>query len=325
MRLTLCAIYVFMGAVVFAIPNTTRRKLLFAVPVPPGFRESRAGRRAILMFRGTIAAFVLAGVSALLLSSAQLLSATATAVSIALVLAGCISFYWQNRKLAPAALHFTGPREMELTAAPEELPWFAWLAIGPFVILAAAARWLFVNWNRIPARFPVHFGEGGQPNGWAERTTKGVYGPLLFGAELCAWILMMALACWFGSRRLRSRPVMLGGMIAIQYFLGMLFVLIALQAPFGIPVWVMVLSPMAFLIPLLIVMTNKMGQLGEPMDPTPTECWRGGIFYYNPNDAALMVEKREGLGYAFNFANQWSWMLLLCLVLVIASARFVMG
>jgi uncharacterized membrane protein len=37
------------------------------------------------------------------------------------------------------------------------------------------------------------------------------------------------------------------------------------------------------------------------------------------------VEKREGLGYTFNFANPWSWALLLGLALVVASAPFVMA
>jgi uncharacterized membrane protein len=59
------------------------------------------------------------------------------------------------------------------------------------------------------------------------------------------------------------------------------------------------------------------------MDPTPNECWKAGLFYYNPNDAALFVEKREGYGYTFNFANPWSWTLLSSLALVIASARWV--
>ena len=326
MRLTLfCAVYVYLGAMLFAIPNMTRRELLFAVPVPPDFRESRAGRRAILTFRAAVAAVVLAGVGALLLSPAQFLNATATAVPIAIVLAGGIGFYWQNRKLAPAAVQFTRPREVELTAVPEELPRFAGLAIGPFLVLTLAATWLFVHWNRIPARFPVHFDTSGQPNLWAERTIKGVYGPLFFGAELCAWVLIMALASWFGSRRLRSRTVMLGGMIAIQYFLALLFVLIALQAELGIPVWVIALSPMAILVPLMMVMTRKMSEPSEPIDPTPNECWKSNVFYYNPDDAALMVEKREGLGYSFNFANPLSWLLLAGLALVIASAPFVLG
>jgi uncharacterized membrane protein len=325
MRLVLCAVYGFIGALLFALPNMTRRELLFAVPVPPDFRESRAGRRAILMFRVTIAATVLAGLCALLLAPAKLLNATAAAVPIAILLAGGISFYWQNRTLAPIAVQFTRPREADLTAAPEELPRFAWLAAGPFVILAAAARWLYLNWDRIPPRFPVHWDAAGHPNRWVERTTKGVYGLLFFGAELCAWVLIMALAGWFGSRRSRSRSVMLGGVIAIEYLLGLLFALIAVQALLRIPVWVIALSPTAMLIPLIIVLKNKMSESQAPIDPTPNECWKGSILYYNPNDAALFVEKRDGLGYTLNFANCWSWVLLLGLALVIASAPFVLA
>jgi len=325
MRLVLCTIYVFVGALVFAVPNMTRRELLFAVPVPPDFRESRAGRHAISKFRAAIGAVVLVGVCALLLAPAKLLDATATAVPIGILLAGGISFYWQNRRLATVAVQFTRPREAELTIAPEELPRFAWLAAGPMAMLAAAAGWLYLNWDRIPARFPVHFGADGRPNRWVERTTKGVYGPLFFGAEICAWMLIMGLAGWFGSRRSRSRPVMLGGLIAAEYLMGVMFALITLQAPLGIPVWVIALWPLAVLIPLIIVMTNKMAEPREPIDPTPNECWKGAIFYYNPNDPALFVEKREGLGYTFNFANYWSWVLLLGLALVIASGPFVLA
>ena len=73
-----------------------------------------------------------------------------------------------------------------------------------------------------------------------------------------------------------------------------------------------------------IVLIRKMSEAGGLIDPTPTECWKGAVFYYNPNDAALFVEKRDGWGYMLNFANRWSWALLLLLVLVIASGRFVL-
>jgi len=325
MRLILCAVYVFVGAVLFALPNLTRRELLFAVPILPDFRESPAGRRAIASFRAAITAAVLAGVGVLLASPANLLNATATAVPLLLLFVAGISFYRQNRKLAPAAIQYTRPREVELTTAPEELPRFAWLAAGPFAILAAVAAWLHLHWDKIPGRFPVHFDASGNPNRWAERTLHGVYGPLVWGAELCAWVLVMALAGWFGSRRSRFRTTMLGAVIAVEYLLGVLFSLNAVQAPLGIPAWVILLATMAILIPLIIVMRNKIREPGGPMDATPKEGWKGRVFYYNPNDAALVVERRVGLGWTFNFANPWSWVLLLGLALVIASARFALA
>jgi uncharacterized membrane protein len=113
-------------------------------------------------------------------------------------------------------------------------------------------------------------------------------------------------------------------MIGIMYMLATLFVLVAVQAPLGIPIWVIVVWPMIITIPLIMVMASKMSEPGEPMEGTPNECWKAGIFYYNPNDAALFVEKWEGLGYTFNFANRWSWVLLAGLGLVIASAPLVL-
>jgi uncharacterized membrane protein len=325
MRLVLSAFCLLMGALLFALPNLTRREILFAVPVPPDFRNSPAGRHAVAMYRWAVAAAALAGTAALLLVPANLFDAAATAVPLALLMVSGAGFYRQHRRLALAAVQYTRPQEAEMTVAPDKLPGFAWLAAGPFILLAAAALWLHFHWDLIPLRFPVHFDAAGQPNRWAERTVKGVYGPLFFAAELCAWMLVMALAGWFGARRSRSRRVMLGGMIGVEYFLALLFVLIAVQAPLGFPVWVIVLAPLALLIPLISVWSSKMRGLGEPMDSTPNERWKGAIVYYNPGDAALFVEKRDGLGFTFNFANPWSWVLLLGLALVIASGLFVLG
>ena len=38
-------------------------------------------------------------------------------------------------------------------------------------------------------------------------------------------------------------------------------------------------------------------------DRTPDVCWKLGIFYFNPDDPALFVEKRFGIGWTVNFAN----------------------
>jgi uncharacterized membrane protein len=45
------------------------------------------------------------------------------------------------------------------------------------------------------------------------------------------------------------------------------------------------------------------------VDPTPNECWKGGMIYYNPNDAALFVARRDSVGFTFNMANPWSWVM----------------
>jgi uncharacterized membrane protein len=40
------------------------------------------------------------------------------------------------------------------------------------------------------------------------------------------------------------------------------------------------------------------------------------MFYYNPDDPALVVEKRFGIGWTLNFGNRWCWVLVPALALV---------
>jgi uncharacterized membrane protein len=59
-----------------------------------------------------------------------------------------------------------------------------------------------------------------------------------------------------------------------------------------------------------------------PHDSTPDARWYGGLLYYNPSDAAVLVPKRFGLGWTLNFARPASWIylaaiLLFCLALIV--------
>jgi uncharacterized membrane protein len=184
-----------------------------------------------------------------------------------------------------------------------------------------AAVFLSLNWDRIPERFPVHWGADGQVNRWSMRTPHDVYGPLIFAALLCGWLLVMGLASWYGARRSRFRRVMLGALIGTVYLMGFLFGGIAINPVINAPIWIFIAAPLVFLVPIVLVMVRSVSEPTErAAEPTPNECWRGGLIYYNPNDAALMVEKRTGLGYTVNFGNGWSWVLLGGIGLVAASA-----
>ena len=37
------------------------------------------------------------------------------------------------------------------------------------------------------------------------------------------------------------------------------------------------------------------------------QMWRWGLFYRNPGDPALFVQRRSGCGYTLNFGNRFSW------------------
>ncbi len=71
-----------------------------------------------------------------------------------------------------------------------------------------------------------------------------------------------------------------------------------------------------FLVGIFASVIHGMRQLSTSAgDLTPDACWKGGPFYYNPNDPAVLVEKRFGFGYTLNFGNRWSWIVLGLLML----------
>jgi uncharacterized membrane protein len=325
MKLLLSSITLFVGAIVFAIPNLSRRNILFAVPVTPGFRASAEARRSIAAFRWLVGAVSIAGAAACFLVPESWLETLTIAAPVAILLGGGFSYVRQHRTLLPFAAHDLTARyrEANLTTAPDRLPGFMWTAAAPFTVLAAAAADLYANWSRIPARFPTHWGIDGRPNQWSVRTPHDVYAPLLFGLFLCAWLLVLALAWWFGARRSKWRRMALGILIAAQCMMGLLLALTAVQPLYAIPMWIIVVVPFAFIVPVVWIAARQSTQPSEAPEVTPADCWKGGLLYYNPADAALFVEKRSGLGYTVNFGNHWSWVLMGGLVLVIGSVWLV--
>jgi len=50
-------------------------------------------------------------------------------------------------------------------------------------------------------------------------------------------------------------------------------------------------------------------------DRTPDRYWKLGVFYFNPDDSAIIVEKRFGLGYSLNFARPTTWGIMALLLI----------
>jgi uncharacterized membrane protein len=318
--------HAFASIAILAIPNLTRREILFGVRVGPSFRETAAGVRAIRVFRLVVAATAASGMIAiLLLNGLQAVAAGALAL-LCTAAAGVVTFMHQHKKLLPFGVGPSLIRDADVVERPDRLPWYTWLGAGPFVLLALAAEYLRANWSRIPAVFPVHWGLNGQPDRWVERTTRGVYGPLILGAALDLWIVLIGLAIWFGSRRNEPlrRPVLVT-LVALEWMLALLFGGLATKPLIDVPLLLIALGPFAILVPALVYLTCKSNAPRETPDPTPNECWKGGLIYYNRNDPALFVERRGGVGFTANAANPWSWVIMGCLLIVVLTGVVLLG
>jgi len=60
----------------------------------------------------------------------------------------------------------------------------------------------------------------------------------------------------------------------------------------------------------------------EPVNENDDANWKLGVFYYNPNDSRFLVSKRFGWGWTLNFANIWSYVALVALLLVVFAFKY---
>ncbi|WP_019635167.1 DUF1648 domain-containing protein [Paenibacillus fonticola] len=87
-----------------------------------------------------------------------------------------------------------------------------------------------------------------------------------------------------------------------------------------------------FIVLFAIILSITIGQggsrIGRSKDGSPVvpvnddDYWKLGMFYYNPNDPSLSVEKRVGIGWTINFAHPGVWFILSGLIIVIAIGLF---
>jgi len=329
------------AALAWWLPALTRRDLYFAVTVEPAWRAGAEGRQALAVYRRWWVALVLlpvvaAVVCALALEPTIALYVVTAAIMVEVVglLAG---FLAARRRVLPAAVE-SADRPAAEPVVEARLPG-GWLGqAGPFLIVAAAALVLALAWDAVPDRYPVHYDASFQPDGWAERSLAGVAMPFALALVfmLPMWWMQWALvrrahqaASGGGAasevrRRVANAEVLLGAV----YLIAADFAVIALAplfqggretarawltavigftvvGTFGLIAWLVVR-----LLPLYAARRDE-GATGAALgDRTADEHWKMGLFYYNPGDPSLFIEKRFGIGYTMNMARPVVWGML---------------
>lgn len=86
-----------------------------------------------------------------------------------------------------------------------------------------------------------------------------------------------------------------------------------LKPPMLPSIWV-ILGPVFFLAAASLLLAVFV----RPGERPPDEGWKG-IFYSNPDDPALFVPKRYGIGYTLNFGNRWSWIVVILIFVMVAA------
>jgi uncharacterized membrane protein len=302
----------------YVAPRLSRPGLFFGVTVDPAFARGSAARGIHRRYGLEIAVH----------SAIALALGLTVGPAIGLlwpILGGLWAFANAHRAAMPYASAENTIREAVLDPQREDSVLATALALAPLCLLALIAWYAQSHWDQIPERFPVHFGLRG-PDAWVARSPRAVYSLIVVMGLICAFMLMTRYGLLHWSRRLaaggaaaqaeaRFRRVIAWLLIAVEY----LMVALAWVMLFASPQagGMLGIAMLVFTIAVVLVLL-RMGQGGSraaqggPVgDRTPDACWKWGFFYVNPNDPALFVEKRFGIGYTVNLGNRWSWIFLL--------------
>lgn len=346
------AVGVLIASLLWLMPGLTRRDLYFAVTVAPGFRDTPEGVAIVRRYRAElllVSVLALAGLAACSFGDTVRLTPPTL---LAQIVGSFLVFYRARGRVLPHAVTPTSIREAEPHFRPRRIPGGWPAACGPFLLLAASAGYLWTHWQQIPLHFPVHWGLNGMPNRWAVRDAHSVYFPLLTMAAtiLPLTLLLYGITHWVrqihagglaGTRESRFRRTAAIILLAVEYLIALQASWIALHPLLPDPRLGGVGGAIMLLLPLLVVIIAvialvRLGQGGsrstsaaesqptcaEPIgDRTDDRYWRLGVFYFNRDDPAVLVEKRFGIGYTVNFARPMSWTILLVLALLVALVR----
>lgn len=196
-----------------------------------------------------------------------------------------------------------------------------------FAVLLLAAAYLTMRWDSIPARWVIHWGVRGEPNGWATKTLLGVYGLLLLPVVLI--VINEATA----ALQLRRDTGATGAHVNAAMDFGRVMTL-GVSAMTALLAIVLPLGPRLSLPALIsvgvapVLVAAAAG--GVRLAATRRELRQRGhgekiegyhAFYYaNANDRRLWVPKLSGLGWTINFAHPLGWPMLLLLLAVPIAA-----
>jgi len=314
------------------MPRFSRPDILFAVTVPEAF-VAGAGRTLVSRYRAIVWIGAAAALAiGLLLPAPQPGSGLGAMLTMGVV-AGNMAVAMAAWLLAhrKARAHAVPPSVRVASLVPRDtsLPGGTLFAAGPFVILLATALLLYANRDALVGDGP----DTGNP-----------FGLLAWGGVFVAMMLTMAVTMARQSRqvavdgpaaaaeqRFRSVNVLIPVLVGYAAAISMSATTVE-----SIPAFGNTLSGRAGFVVLPLMLFSfgftfwmfRVGQGGQRAvapaarldvygDATPDRAWKvAGLFYFNPNDPAIWVEKRFGIGYTLNFGNWRAWLLVIGMMLV---------
>lgn len=307
------------GVLLDVLPRRPRRGVYFGVTTGAEFAASPEGRKLATRHRALVWASTLGAALFLLSPSHPAAFVGAVATQLAGMAAGWLLGHRDARGHAIAP----GTARVASLQPDEAFPQRA-LALIASASVVLAASWTFVvsRYEEFPQRLPVHYNLHGLADRFEDKSWAWVLMPLIVGTCVVALVASNAYWVFVSSRRGGSpetvenrrdhQRLVSNSLSVLSLLVSLMFALIAIGPVLGkgthLPGGWLMLAFVVAILTVVIRMLVKWNDLpGGSGDDTPDECWKWGLVYWNPQDPAIFVEKRDGVGYTVNFGNSKSW------------------
>jgi uncharacterized membrane protein len=310
-------------------PYLMRRDLLFGGTVPPEFRDTAEARRIIRLYqrRVLLVGIALFNIQVFLWSMNVRMGLLWPITLLLFCVGSAVAYAKAHNSIRAHAIPASGVREVELLPpARKGAEYPPMLLTGP-VILAAGVALAFLVPDST-GQVPFLAGWGAIMARW--KAIDGLVDkPFSFAVGACAGSFIVLIAFRFGTRRnpagmTNYRRVMLRNMILFNTAFAAFSAWVVNMGAFGHVVekielraaLAVIFAGLAVHIAYVLMLRRKENMSlvsvgGHALgDRTSDESWLWGMFYHNPNDPALFVEKRTGPGYTVNFGRVPTWLMV---------------
>lgn len=227
-------------------------------------------------------------------------------------------------------------------------PTFPWLTmLASLLCIAAGAIIVASHWSDIPDPVPVHWNGSMEADNWSDKSIRSVF----FSSFVALALLgLFAIICSFiahsevsprSERNIKARLRNEANLAFTNTGMGVLTLLISAGTAFmqvtspirhyqrfhSAAIITMLILAIGGSIGLVVFILYKQSRLSEQLrgihfadedkeSPDNDHLYKWGVMYYNPDDPAVLVDKRFGTGMSFNYAR-WQAKVFFGLVILI--------
>lgn len=342
-------VWLFICTVETVMPWLTPPSVQFGVRVPPdkiGSAEVREPRKSYVVVQLIIAAAT--GILFILIPAYAGLETLAIGLPFAVIIPSFLNYLRARHSLLARKekenwfAGVTQERFVEIEDGGE--PRVNYLYALPALAIFAATIIVGISiYPSLPQVLPVHFGASGQPDGFAPKSSLAAFAVIIVQAITISLFLIIASAVVRTRRSIESQKPMTSLwqqnkfkslsanlLLLMSFFVGLSLMLAQLNIWGLLPHSLSLLDALPSLVGVLglTIPMMRAGQYGSRIMPPAPEKetgvanvdddreWKAGAVYYNRGDRAILVPKRFGVGWTFNFANPISWIILAVLLLL---------